>query len=121
MITLILYTALLYLIQMITAAVLRERASAAVKSRADNAVHNLRESLPVFFALAILSIHLGVDANFYLAAYWLIARIIYAVIYITGIGLQSPKEGSTYVPQPVRGLVWGVSIALLVNMGINLI
>ena len=118
---LILYTALLYLIQIITAAVLRERASAAVKGRADNAVHNLRESLPVFFALAILSIHLGVDANFYLAAYWLIARIIYAVIYITGIGLQSPKEGSTYVPQPVRGLVWFISIALLVNMGINLI
>ena len=121
MITLILYTALLYLIQMITAALLRERASAAVKSRADNAVHNLRESLPVFFALAILSIHLGVDANFYLAAYWLIARVIYAVIYITGIGLQSPKEGSTYVPQPVRGLVWGVSIALQVNMGIKII
>ncbi|MDB9997658.1 MAPEG family protein [Gammaproteobacteria bacterium] len=121
MIALILYTALLYLIQIITAAVLRERASAAVKSRADNAVHNLRESLPVFFALAILSIHLDVDANFYLAAYWLIARIIYAVIYITGIGLQSPKEGSTYVPQPVRGLVWFISIALLVNMGINLI
>ena len=121
MIALILYTALLYLIQIITAAVLRERASAAVKSRADNAVHNLRESLPVFFALSILSFHQDVDAKLYLAAYCLIARIIYAVIYITGIGLQSPKKGSTYVPQPVRGLVWFVSIALLVNMGINLI
>jgi hypothetical protein len=30
-------------------------------------------------------------------------------------------EGSTYEPQPLRGLAWAISIFILVKMGINLI
>ena len=97
------------------------RSAGDVSERTNKAVHNFRESLPVFFVLALLSIYLNVEANTQLAAYWLLARIAFAVIYISGLSLKPAAEGSTYEPQPLRGLAWAISIFILVKMGLNLI
>jgi uncharacterized MAPEG superfamily protein len=120
MVQIILYTALLYLIQLVLQSWLR-RSAGDISERANKAVHNFRESLPIFLALAILSIYLNIEANTQLAAYWLIIRIAFAVIYISGISLKPASEGSTYEPQPLRGFAWAISIFILIKMGLNLL
>ena len=120
MVEIILYTGLLYLIQLILEGQLKRMGSNKAE-RAHKAVHNLRESLPIFLAFAILSIVFEVDQNISLAVYWLITRVVYAIIYISGLGLNPAAEGSTYEPQPIRGAVWAASVVLLVMMGLNLI
>lgn len=120
MVTIILSTALLYLIQLVLQSWLR-RSAGDISERTNKAVHNLRESLPVFFAIAILSIYLEIEANTQLAAYWLLVRVIFALVYISGLSLKPAVEGSTYEPQPLRGLAWAISIFLLIKMGLNLI
>ena len=120
MVTIILSTALLYLIQLVLQSGLR-RSAGDISERTNKAVHNLRESLPVFFTLAILSIYLEIEANTQLATYWLIVRVIFALVYISGVSLKPATEGSTYETQPLRGLAWAISIFLLIKMGLNLI
>ena len=71
------------------------------------ATENLKESLPVFFACAVLSIVTGVDSTGY-GLTWIILRIAYVVCYV-------------YKLNPYRSIVWMGSIFCLVLMGINLI
>ena len=71
------------------------------------ATENLKESLPVFFACAVLSIVTGVDSSGY-GLTWIILRIAYVICYV-------------YKLNPYRGIVWMGSIICLVLMGINLI
>lgn len=71
------------------------------------ATENLKESLPVFFACAVLSIVIGVDSSGY-GLVWIILRIAYVICYI-------------YKLNPYRSIVWMGSIICLVLMGINLI
>ena len=120
MITIIAFTALLYLLQLMLPS-FTQKAGEGITERSNKSVHNLRESLPVFFTLVILSIVLGVDENTNLAMYWLGSRIIFAVLYSTGIGKKPAAEGSSYEPQLIRSLVWMISVGLLITMTINLI
>ena len=71
------------------------------------ATENLKESLPVFFACAVLSIVTGVDSSGY-GLTWIILRIAYVVCYV-------------YKLNPYRSIVWMGSIFCLVLMGINII
>ena len=71
------------------------------------ATENLKESLPVFFACAVLSIVTGVDSSGY-GLTWIILRIAYVVCYV-------------YKLNPYRSIVWMGSIFCLILMGINLI
>ena len=71
------------------------------------ATENLKESLPVFFACAVLSIVTGVDSSDY-GLTWIILRIAYVVCYV-------------YKLKTYMNIVWMGSIFCLVLMGINLI
>jgi len=119
MINVIAATALVYLIQLLLPLFLKE--GSGERDRASKALNNLGESLPVFFAVAILSVVLGIEENTSLALYWLISRVLFAVLYATGIGKKPAKEGTTYEPQVIRSLMWFISIILLIWMTVNLI
>ena len=119
MIKIIAFTALVYLVQLLLPLFLKE--GKKEKERAAKALNNLGESLPIFLALAILSIVLGIEENTALGLSWLVSRILFAALYISGIGRQAPKEGSDYEPQAIRSLVWFVSVILLIWMTVNLI
>ena len=71
------------------------------------AKENLKESLPVFFACAVLSIVMGVDSSAY-GLSWIILRIAYVICYV-------------YKLNPYRSIVWMGSIICLILMAINLI
>ena len=71
------------------------------------ATENLKESLPVFFACAVLSIVIGVDSSTY-GFSWIILRIAYVICYV-------------YKLNPYRSIVWMGSIICLALMAINLI
>ncbi|MDA9341244.1 MAPEG family protein [Gammaproteobacteria bacterium] len=116
----ILFTGLLYLVQLILPMPLTKRSGEAAGERAKKAVHNLRESLPVFFTFALLSMHLEVEANVLVASIWLALRIIFVLLYITGLHTKPVNEAG-YVAQPIRSLAWFGSIVCLIMMGINLI
>ena len=120
MTNIILFTGLLYLVQLILPMPLTKRSGEAAGESARKAVHNLRESLPVFFAFALLSMHLGVEANVLVASIWLALRIIFVLLYITGFNTKPANEAG-YVAQPIRSLTWFGSIICLIVMGINLI
>ena len=120
MITLIILSLLLTLIQLLTPAVLNSKnldflisnregsvEEAPVVGRTRRAGANILESLPAFLALAILSIVLEID-NYNLAMFWLGSRVLYYFTYMFGI---------LYL----RTLVWVVSIVCLVMMAISLI
>jgi len=70
---------------------------------------NLRQSLPVFLVLAILSVILDVD-NLMLAQSWLALRVIYLVGAIADL----------YRFKMIRPIIWLPSIIILVCMGCNL-
>ena len=120
MITLIILSLLLTLIQLLTPAVLNSKnldflisnregsvEEAPIVGRTRRAGSNILESLPAFLALSILSIVLEVD-NYNLAMFWIGSRVLYYFTYMFGI---------LYL----RTLVWGVSIVCLVMMAISLI
>ena len=69
-------------------------------SRATKAKDNLKETLPIFLALAVWSIAAGVDISG-LAMWWLILRVAHGALYMAGIGV-------------VRTLVWLPSIIILI-------
>ena len=120
MINIIALTTLLYLIQLLTPNFFKKESGYA--NRSAKALKNLSESLPVFLAIAILSIVLEVEANTSLAIYWLVARLIFVLIYILGIGLTNKSEGSQGPDkQPIRSLVWIFSVGFLINMTLNLL
>ena len=119
MVTFISLGLLLYLIQLILPNALKAGTGYAKRSR--KALKNLGESLPVFLALAILSIVASIDENTMLALYWLIARLVFVVIYISGLGLDNKSQESQGPDkQPLRSFVWAVSIVILIAMTSNL-
>ena len=120
MINIIALTTLLYLIQLLTPNFFKKESG--YSNRASKALKNLSESLPVFLAIAILSIVLEVEANTFLAIYWLASRLIFVLIYIIGIGLDNKTESSNGPDkQPIRSLVWIFSVAFLIKMTLNLL
>jgi uncharacterized MAPEG superfamily protein len=119
MITFISLALLLYLIQLILPNALK--AGTGYSKRAAKALKNLSESLAVFLALAILSIVLSVEENTMLALCWLIARLVFAVIYVSGLGLDNKSEESQGPDkQPLRSFVWAGSVTILIVMTTNL-
>jgi uncharacterized MAPEG superfamily protein len=119
MIQVILATSILYLIQLMLPGFLKKRAGDKVAERAAKALHNLRESLPVFFTFAVLSITLDINANLQIAIAWIVFRVLFVVLYSSGINTR-PANASGYEAQPIRSLVWVLSIACLIAMGANL-
>ena len=92
---------------------------AAMGTRAVRASHNLRESLPVFFVFAVLSEYNNVGANVFWAQCWLLIRIAFLVVYTTGFNLKPVDEFGRQA-QPLRSLLWMVSIVCLVGMAVNI-
>ena len=80
-----------------------------LSSRMALASDNLRQSLPIFLAFALLSIILNVD-NLMLAQSWFGLRIIYLIGAIFNL----------YQYKLIRPLIWLPSIVTLVLMGCNL-
>ena len=77
--------------------------------RVIRASENLKESLPIFLTLAILSIIMEKD-NTLLASYWLILRIGHFITYSFGIMFLY-----------IRSVIWIGSIVCLILMSITLI
>ncbi len=75
------------------------------ENRANRALKNLFETLPIFIGLVLLSITKDVD-NASLAFFWLIARVIYVPIYILGVDY-------------LRTVVWAISLTSLVLMSVK--
>ena len=76
-----------------------------VGRRAERALSNMQEALPVFLTLALLNMIVGTAAGTAVtgATIFLVARVVYVGIYMAGIPV-------------VRTLVWGASWAGLVMM-----
>jgi len=81
----------------------------ALSERMASAGDNLRQSLPVFLVLAILSVIMEVD-NLMLAQTWLFLRVVYLVGAIIDL----------YRFKMIRPIIWLPSIIILVCMGCNL-
>jgi uncharacterized MAPEG superfamily protein len=81
-----------------------------VASRLDRAKNNMSESLPIFLALALLSLVKGGDTSAvaHAATIFLVARVVYVPAYVSGIPL-------------LRSLVWLVGVASLAMMASPLI
>ena len=118
--TLIILTAALFLIGIFTQVLLNQNnlnfllgnregevEESAMVGRTRRANNNLLESLPVFFALSILSLMTeGVD-NYNLAMYWLALRALYFLTYVFGL---------IYI----RTLLWFGALVCLIMMGVAL-
>jgi uncharacterized MAPEG superfamily protein len=81
----------------------------ALSERMVSAGDNLRQSLPIFMVLALLSVILEVD-NLMLAQTWLGLRVLYLIGAIADL----------YRFKMIRPLIWLPSIIVLVCMGCNL-
>ena len=81
-----------------------------VGGRAERALANMHEALPVFLALALLNMIVGTAAGMAVtgATLFLVARVVHVVIYMAGVPV-------------LRTLVWGVGWAGLVMMIIPLL
>ena len=77
--------------------------------RINASLNNLSESMPIFLALAILSVMLDVD-NLMLAQSWLVLRVAYLLGAILNL----------YQYKMIRPLIWLPSIIVMVLMGCNL-
>ena len=73
--------------------------------RANRALKNLFETLPIFIGLILLSIINDLD-NSLLAMMWLLARIIYVPVYIVGINY-------------VRTGIWAIALICLIMMSVR--
>ena len=80
-----------------------------LSSRMASASDNLRQSLPIFLAFALLSIILNVD-NLMLAQAWFGLRVLYLLGAIFNL----------YQYKLIRSIIWLPSIVILVLMGCNL-
>ena len=76
-------------------------------ARAKRAANNLLESLPVFLALAVLSIMMNAQ-TVELAAIWLGLRVAYLFVYMANI-------------THIRTLAWFASVICLIMMGLELV
>ena len=119
MIALILIVCVVYLFHLILPGFLSRSEPAALGTRAVRATHNLRESLPVFFVLAIVSDYKNLETNLVWAQVWLVLRIAFLVVYVMGINLK-PVDEFGYQAQPVRSLLWVLSILCLIGMAVNI-
>ena len=80
-----------------------------LSARMTLASNNLRQSLPVFFTFAILSVVQEVD-NLMLAQSWFVLRVAYLLGAIFNL----------YRFKMIRSVIWLPSIIVLVCMGCNL-
>jgi uncharacterized MAPEG superfamily protein len=87
-----------------------QRPLTVIGRRAERALANMHEALPVFLALALLNMIVGTAAGMAVtgATVFLIARIVYVAIYVAGVPV-------------LRTLVWGVSWVGLVMMLVPLL
>ena len=82
-----------------------------LSSRMASASDNLRQSLPLFLAFAVLSVAMQKgDVNLMLAQVWFGLRVAYLLGAVVNI----------YKIPMIRPLVWLPSIVVLVMMGLNL-
>ena len=81
----------------------------ALSERMTLAGDNLRQSLPVFLVLAVLSVIMDID-NLMLAQSWLGLRVLYLFGAIVDL----------YRFKMIRPIIWLPSIIVLVCMGCNL-
>ena len=84
-------------------------AKTALSERMASAGDNLRQSLPIFMVLAVLSVILEVD-NLMLAQTWFGLRVLYLLGAIADL----------YRFKMIRTIIWLPSIIVLVCMGCNL-
>lgn len=77
--------------------------------RVYRAADNLKESLPAFLTLSVLSIFMDKD-NTLIASYWLILRVAFFVTYSFGITILY-----------VRSIIWGGSLLCLFFMALSLL
>ena len=84
-------------------------AKTALSERMTLAGDNLRQSLPVFLVLAVLSVIMDID-NLMLAQSWLGLRVLYLLGAILDL----------YRFKMIRPIIWLPSIIVLVCMGCNL-
>jgi len=84
-------------------------AKTALSERMASAGDNLRQSLPIFLVLAVLSVILEVN-NLMLAQTWLGLRVLYLLGAIADL----------YRFKMIRPIIWLPSIIVLVCMGCNL-
>ena len=84
-------------------------AKTALSERMALAGDNLRQSLPIFMVLAVLSVILEVD-NLMLAQTWLGLRVLYLLGAMADL----------YRFKMIRPIIWLPSIVVLVCMGCNL-
>ena len=84
-------------------------AKTALSERMASAGDNLRQSLPIFMVLAVLSVILEVD-NLMLAQTWLGLRVLYLLGAMADL----------YRFKMIRPIIWLPSIIVLVCMGCNL-
>ena len=84
-------------------------AKTALSERMASAGDNLRQSLPIFLVLAVLSVILEVD-NLMLAQTWLGLRVLYLLGAMADL----------YRFKMIRPIIWLPSIVVLVCMGCNL-
>jgi len=84
-------------------------AKTALSERMASAGDNLRQSLPIFMVLAVLSVILEVN-NLMLAQTWLGLRVLYLLGAIADL----------YRFKMIRPIIWLPSIIVLVCMGCNL-
>ena len=119
MVILILMVCVLYLIQLMLPIFLSRAERSTVGTRATRATHNLKESLPVFFVLAVLSEYHQIEANLVWGQCWLLIRIAFLVVYTTGINLK-PVDAFGRQAQPLRSLLWMGSVVCLVGMAVNI-
>ena len=80
-----------------------------LSSRMASASDNLRQSLPIFLAFALLSLILNVD-NLMLAQAWFGLRVLYLLGAIFNL----------YQYKLIRPIIWIPSVVILVLMGCNL-
>jgi uncharacterized MAPEG superfamily protein len=81
-----------------------------VGGRAERALANIKEALPIFLALALLNLIVGTAAAMALTGGWvfLVARVLYVPAYLSGVPV-------------IRTLIWVASWAGLVMMLIPLL
>ena len=84
-------------------------AKTALSERMASAGDNLRQSLPIFMVLAVLSVILEVN-NLMLAQIWLGLRVLYLLGAMADL----------YRFKMIRTIIWLPSIIVLVCMGCNL-
>jgi uncharacterized MAPEG superfamily protein len=82
----------------------------ALSQRMAAASDNLRQSLPIFLAFAILSVITEVD-NLFCAQLWLGFRVTYLVGAMLNL----------YQYKMIRAVIWAPSIIVLLGMGSNLV